>query len=740
MNEIWKLSSYQENENSNYLEQLLSERGIISEEQKEIYLNSELKYLSDPFLLPEMNKAVKRIEKAVKNGEKILVYGDYDVDGITSTALLYRFFKNAFDLEIEYFLPDRIEDGYGLNLEALKKIIKSQVDLIITVDCGITAFKEADFLKKEGVDLIITDHHTPSDELPAASAVINHHLVKNENYFAADIAGVATAYKLAQALNSKIVEEMKAQLLPITALGTVADIAPLRNENRILVKNGLQLLKKDKVLGLKVLIEELGIDKNNVSAGQIGYIIAPPLNAAGRIHDAEEALKLLISEDKNLTVKIAKNLIKINKKRQSQEEKIYQAAENKIEKSNLEKEKSIILADSDWHSGIIGIVASRLLEKYNLPVILFAIDEKNNTAKGSARSISDLNIYQALKHCQSLLKNFGGHKAAAGLSIDVDQIDNFKNRFKEYLFQNLVEEDFLRKRKIDMNLRLSNLNKEFILSLEKFRPFGVANPAPKFLFKNINSSGCYQMGRENKHLKIHLENGIQAVAFNLGDQASALSTSQFDLIAQAEINRWQGNENIQLKVKDYRLCSEISTALLFEKEDYYFYDYRNTAAKNEKLQKLLASKVVKQAAVYINQKKEKNDYLKSNSKDYFFGSRYKFEAEFSHLIFYSLPFSLLQFNKIIRDFKNNNSGRKNKIILLFSELDVKYNAKIIKHLKQEEILANNENELDFKDSVRYNKLSRQMDKFIEFKELVFRENLFDLIANVSNFKEDKNES
>ncbi|MGM0500779.1 MAG: DHH family phosphoesterase, partial [Bacillota bacterium] len=238
MNEIWKLSSYQDNKNSNYLDQLLSERGIISEQQKEIYLNSDLKYLSDPFLLPEMNKAVKRIEKAVKNKKKILVYGDYDVDGITSTALLYRFFKNAFDLEIEYYLPDRIEDGYGLNTAALKKIIKSEVDLIITVDCGITAFKEAEFLKKEGVDLIITDHHTPADHLPAAAAVINHHLVKREDYFAAEIAGVATAYKLAQALKPKIVKEMKAQLLPITALGTVADIAPLKNENRILVKNG----------------------------------------------------------------------------------------------------------------------------------------------------------------------------------------------------------------------------------------------------------------------------------------------------------------------------------------------------------------------------------------------------------------------------------------------------------------------------------------------------------------------
>jgi len=740
MNKLWKLLSYSENKSIDLLDKLMIERGINSQLEKEIYLSSDLKYLSDPFLLPNMNRAVKRIKKAVKNKENILIYGDYDVDGITSTALLYRFFEKAFDIKVNYFLPDRIKDGYGLNLKTLKEIAVESVDLIISVDCGITAFKEADYLKAEGIDLIITDHHTPSDQLPAAEAVVNHHLVDDENYFASEIAGVGTAFKLAEALKPELIIELKAELLPIAALGTVADIAPLKDENRILVKNGLELIKKDKIKGLKILIEELKLDKENISAGQIGYIIAPPLNAAGRIHDAEEALKLLIYEDEAELREIAIKLIQINKKRQQEEEEIYQSAEKKIENIDLGKEKSIILADSEWHSGIIGIVASRLLEKYNLPVILFAVDQENNTAKGSARSISALNIYQALKYCQAELISYGGHKAAAGLSIQQNKISNFRTLFKQYLNQKLEEEDFLKCRKIDINYDLSRLSKDFIQSLERFRPFGIANPAPKFLFQNLDSKKCYKMGKENKHLKIYLENGIQAVAFNLGEQAKKISESSIDLIAQPEINRWRGQENIQLKVDDYRSCSEISTAVVFEEDNYSFYDYRNCRDKSEKLKKLLDNKVINKAAVYVNHKKEKKYFKEKNNKHYFFSKDIEQQDDFSHLIFYSLPFSFKHFYRILRRFEISSSREPNKIILLFSDADIKYNRRLIEHLNQQEITANDENELDFKGSVRYNKLSRRMENFMIFKDLIFKENLFDLIANVSNFKEDKNES
>ncbi len=740
MEKIWELSSFKENKKTNFLDKILGERNIITEKEKEIYLNSDLKYLSDPFILPGMDKAVNRIKKAVEKNQKILIYGDYDVDGITSTALLYRFFKNEYGLELEYFLPDRIKDGYGLNIKSLEKIVNNNIELIITVDCGITAFDEAKYLVGKGVDLIITDHHTPADKLPEAAAVINHHLVEVDDYFASEIAGVGTAYKLVQALNSESTEKMNDELLPIVALGTVADIAPLRDENRIFVKNGLEIINKDKVLGLEILIKELKLNKDNLSAGQIGFIIAPPLNAAGRIHDAEEALRLLISEDLAETKLIAKKLIKINKQRQQQEEKIYQEAESKIKNINLENEKSIILSDPEWHSGIIGIVASRLVEKYNLPVILFAVDQETKIAKGSARSISALNIYQALKYCQSLFLNFGGHKAAAGLSIEISKLDSFKNKFKEYLFENLAEEDYFKRKKIDLNLPISSLSKDFVSSLERFRPFGIANPAPKFLFQNLKSRQCYQMGKKNKHLKIYLEKGIQAVAFNLGDKAAELSANKFDLVAQPEINHWQGRENMQLKVVDYRIENNISTALVFAEGNYYFYDYRNFGDKYKNLNQLLNNKALRKTAVYINYKKEKSRLNKKFQQHYFFGTKYNFEENYSHLIFYSLPFSFKQFYQILKKYKNNNKNKTNKVILMFSNSDINYNFKLIEYLKQKEMAANPKNELDFKGSIRYNKLSRRMDNFIEFKDVIFKNNLFGLITNVSNFKEDKNES
>lgn len=799
MKKTWYLNSYNKEKDENILlNKLLKERGISSRKEREIYLGSDLEYLSDPYLLPEMEQAVSRIKEAIKKNEKILVYGDYDVDGITSTALLYHFFKKKYEIEIDYFLPDRIEDGYGLNKNSLKKIKEKNIDLIITVDCGITAVEEAEYLKELEVDLIITDHHTPADKLPTAAAVINHHLVKAENYFAAEIAGVGTAFKLAQALNNSFLSQELLDLLPLAALGTVADIAPLKAENRILVKNGLEKIKENKNLGLKTLIEKLKIDKSDVSAGQIAFIIAPPLNAAGRLHSAEKALKLLITEDKNEAKTIAEQLVNINKKRQKEEEQIYKQAEAKLKEIDLNEEKSIILADENWHSGIIGIVASRLLEKYNLPVILFAVNIEKGIAKGSARSISKLNIYQALKYCQSEIIDFGGHKAAAGLSVKNDKIKKFKNKFKEYLKLNLETEDYLKVKKIDLNLELSQLNKGLISKIEKFRPFGIANPAPKFLFENIKVNNCYQIGKENKHLKFSLDFKVQAIAFNMGENAAEISANNIDLIAQPEINRWNGQESIQLKIDDYRVAEDPFIPLIFKTNNYNFYDLRNTNKKFKLLNQFLNNNVIKKAAVYIHHKKEIEKLKSKHATHYFFSSKFSNQENFSHLIFYTLPFSLEQFISIISDFNSITSNKRKKIILLFSEKEVEFNSELIKHncpdqnmiikfydlIKQDQKITPNklkekyrnsnqfelknnslfkkmisfleaqsliavneqelgletENELDFKASIRYNKLSRRMENFIIFKDLIFKENLFDLITNVSNFKEDKNES
>lgn len=738
MDKIWEIKSYQEG-NEIKIDDLLSKRDIKTGSEKRLYLEAGLNDLSDPYLLPGMEKAVKRIESAVKNKEKILIYGDYDVDGITSTAVFGRFFKKKYDIDLEYFLPDRIEDGYGLNTAALKKIAACGVDLIITVDCGINAFKEAEFLGTQNIDLIITDHHTPEAELPQAAAVINHHLVTADNYQGAGLAGVGTALKVVQALDNFKLIDMAAELLPLTALGTVADLVPLKKENRILVKKGLTEIEKGEILGLQILIEKLKITKKKISAGQVGFIIAPPLNAAGRIADPKAALRLLLTDNSAEAEKIADKLIRINKERRQKEDEIYQEAEKKLKNLDLETEKAIILADSNWHPGIIGISASRLLEKYHLPVILFAVDNKTNKAKGSARSISSLNIYQALKLSADNLLSFGGHKSAAGLSIAAEKIAEFKKEFSQNIKNMLEPEDFLKKKKIDLNLSLKELSQDFIQNLEKLRPFGIANPAPSFIFQNLKTKNCYQMGRDNKHLKLYLNNGIQAVAFNLGDKIEEIKNSSLDLIAEPEINCWQGRENIQLKVKDYRLNKEISTALIFKANNYIFYDYRNFAQKYLALRKLLAEELIKKAAVYINNKKARAELAADFPNHYFFGSQHDFQTEYSHLIIYSLPFSLADLKSILADFNINFKAEFKKIILLFNRKDIRCNKRLIDHKLSREIIKKPENELDFKASIRYNKLSERREKFKVFKNLIFKNNLFALIEGLVNFEEDKNE-
>ncbi len=804
MNKLWKIKSYYEKINSeNLVDILLKEKNLNTEEAKKKYLDADLKYLSDPYLIPDMDKAVIRIEKALKFNENILVYGDYDVDGVTSTALLYHYFEERFNKKIKYFLPDRIKDGYGLNEKAIKNFAEQNIDLIITVDCGITAFKEVELANQLGMDIIITDHHTPSDNIPEASAVLNHHLVTKKEYLAKDIAGVGTAYKLTEAFEQRIFShqavfqdfvDLQKKLLVITALGTVADIAPLENENRIFVKKGLEYFVDSGLVGLEILLKNLKLNKNKISAGQIGYIIAPPLNAAGRIYSADKALKLLITKNEAEAEEISKELISFNKERQNEGEKIYQKALKKIEDLDLEEEKSIILYDQSWHSGIIGIAASRLVEKFNLPVVLFAPDSDRNVFKGSCRSITNLNIYQALLYTEDILLNFGGHKAAAGLSIKKDKIKEFKIIFKEFLEDNLDQEDYTAFETIDLNFDFSILDKNLIKSIETFEPFGIGNAKPKFLFKNLKVNNCCTMGKENKHLKFYLDNNIPAVAFNMGDSASKIAGQRIDLIAQPEINSWNGKDNLQLKVIDYRVFDMDIIPLVFSKKNFDFYDMRNKKNKEKALHKLLTESFIKNSAVYINEPNYKEKLKMEFPGHYFFSSFQNENSDFDYLIFYSLPFSLRHMQDIIDKY---NSAELKKIVLLFSESEIDFNKKMIMHSCPSEKMLNNfilfirknfkqestqinlnelqqryfksknfsfktkrlfkemlnitaelkvfqiegellncssggENELDFKASIRYNKLSRQMEKFIRFKEEIFNENLFTLIEKVSN--------
>ncbi|SFL26771.1 single-stranded-DNA-specific exonuclease RecJ [Halanaerobium salsuginis] len=812
MQKIWQLNAYSNtfNDKAELLTSILTKRGLETEQEQNLFLNPKLENLSDPFLLPGMATAVERIKNAIQNNEKILLYGDYDVDGISSTAVLYHFMKNKYQIEVEYFLPDRIEDGYGLNSAALERIAEKGIDLVITVDCGITAFKEAERAVELGLDLIITDHHTPGPNLPAALAVINHHLVEIEDYFAAEIAGVGTAFKLAQALNDNKIDNYLLELLPLVALGTIADLVPLRYENRVLVKNGLNRIAASKNIGLQCLIAAAGKKADSLSAGQIAFQIAPPLNAAGRINTPRQALELLLTTDPVEAEALADELIMLNKERQAAEEVIFQQAESKLAKIDIQNSKSIILGDSRWHSGIIGIVASRLLEKYNLPVILAAFDKERGLAKASCRSIPALNIHQALEHCQSELVNFGGHKAAAGLTITIEKMPIFKEKFNQYLSQTLTEEDYLAITRADLNLKPDFLTKDVINELEKLQPFGIANPAPRFLFKDLTVKKAYQIGKEKKHLKFYTDSGLEAIAFNFKNKAALIREQVVDLVAQPEINSWQGKENIQLKINDLKLTKFSEVPLLFSRSNYKFYDLRNHENRKKLLISLLDSAVFKQAAVYINQK-TKVEKLNSFYPDHYFFSnptlkKTNSDLTFSHLIIYSLPFSVKQLIEIIKLYTEHKLSKEIKIIFMNSTAEISFNKKIIRHSfpaqkeiyqllillnqllqsagnkvvnKSEfynhylaadlinrkssrffkislEILAENKlinlseqqiklvtelkKELDFERVIRYNKLSRRMEKFLHLEELIFQTNLFDLAEFVSNFKEDKNES
>ncbi|RCW43787.1 MULTISPECIES: single-stranded-DNA-specific exonuclease RecJ [unclassified Halanaerobium] len=808
MNKFWELTDWTTNNSDNILNDILEIRGLKTAEEKQIFLESDLDYLSDPFDFKDMEKTIIRIKKAVENEENIMIYGDYDVDGITSTALFYLYLKKRFGVKVKYYLPDRQKEGYGLNKEAFKKIYKQNIDLLITVDCGINAVKEIELANSFGIDVIITDHHTPEKENTLAYTVINPHLLEQNNHFARNLSGVGVAYKICQALEINegcSMKEILTGLIPLAALGTVADIAKLTNENRILVKHGLKNIKLNYIPGLNRLIEKLKLNINEISAGQIGYIIAPPLNAAGRIDSAEKALELLITEDQKKADKIAEYLININKKRQKKEKKIYQQALQKIEKSSdICEERAIILADRRWHSGIVGIVASKLVEEYNLPVILIAVD-KDGVGKGSGRSIPALNLFNTLNSCRDDLINFGGHYGAAGLTINMDSFQNFKNDFISATKEELNKQDFVPKIKADMMLDINDITKKFVKKLDKLRPFGVANPSPKFLIKNIKVSNCFKIGKEKKHLKFNINSKISAIAFNMGYLAEQIQNNRIDTLCQLEINRWQGRENIQLKIIDVKISNYSSlTAAVFNSKRMKIFDYRKNNNKLLLLENFIDFYQDENISVYINNQKLKHKLIEKYKDIYFFSdadnrkiSRKNF---INKLIFFSLPFSLEHFSEILHSFTSKDE--KLEVVFMFSKKDIALNKRLISincpdrnnisefyiFLKKEQyknedlnsiknsyinknniskksadIFENNikilkqiglikinnstvfftdpgKNKLDLSNSIRYNKLSRQMEKFDDFVSAAYKDNLFDLIDLIKNFEEENDES
>jgi single-stranded-DNA-specific exonuclease len=536
--------------------QILGNRGITGAEEARRFLTPTLSDLPDPLAMKDLEKAVRRITQALRGGEKITIYGDYDVDGTTATAVLSLFLKKA-GARVDFHLPHRVQEGYGLNLEALKKIHASGTRLLITADCGISNCEEIEWAQANGLEVIVTDHHEVPEKLPPALALLNPRQ-KDCPYPFKGLAGVGVVFNLIIGLRSFLRREGFFQdgngpnlkeYLDLVALGTVSDVVPLVGANRILVKFGLGELSQSSRPGIAALKGVAGLEAGPVDTTGINFRLAPRINAAGRLEDAREVIHLLTSSDPEQSRNVAARLNELNSFRQRIEEKILSEAREMIGSQSPEgRRRSIVLASRDWHPGVIGIVASRLTEEFNCPVILIALQE--NLGKGSGRSVEAFALFEGLKACRDWMETFGGHAQAAGLVIRADRIPDFARAFDEVVRARLTEEDALPRLTLDALTSLGQLNEPFLSELEMLAPFGVGNPEPVLGIENLKVVGSRPVGKG--HLRIRIKEGRwtrEAIGFGMGSW-HPLSGEGMRLAFSPQINLYRGSRSLQLRVID----------------------------------------------------------------------------------------------------------------------------------------------------------------------------------------------
>ena len=528
---------------STILATILNNRNI-KEDNIEKFLKPTRHDFHNPFLMKDMEKAVERITKAIKDKEKIIIYGDYDVDGITSITVLKSFLEER-GLEVAYYIPNRLEEGYGLNIKALDEIIKNKYTLVITVDCGITSIEEIAYAKEKGIDTIVTDHHEVSDAIPEAAAVINPKR-KTCKYPCKSLAGVGVVFKLIQALAKEFDLEEKEYLkyLDLVCIGTISDIVPLLDENRTIVKLGMQLLEITKNIGIKAILAQCGYKE--INSKTISFGMAPRINACGRMGYAQDGIKLFLTKSESEAIEISNRLGKYNTQRQEMERKIFEEAKDMV---NL-KEKSIILSSDNWSHGVIGIVASKLVEKYNKPAILVCFE--GEMGKGSGRSIFDIDLLGTLKKCSKYIEHYGGHGMAIGITLEKKNFNDFKKCFEKSL-ENMNIEELVPTIYIDEILTLKEISIDLLKEFKQLEPFGEGNEIPKFLIKDLKIDSIRTLS-EGKHLKLTLKNEsgiIDAIGFNLGSIANEYRLGdKIDVIANLEINSFRNEEKVQLNIKD----------------------------------------------------------------------------------------------------------------------------------------------------------------------------------------------
>lgn len=531
---------------------ILANRGIVSSEDIEKFLYPSLDYLFDPFLMKDIGKAVCRVSRAIDNSEKILIFGDYDVDGVTATALLYRFFR-SIGSNVDFYIPDRDREGYGLSEKGLEKARDKGVNLVITCDCGINAFREVEFAKSLGMDIIVTDHHEPGDTLPSTYAVVDPKR-KDDSYPFKELCGAGVAFKLLYALCSyrNIPYNLVNRHLDLVAIGIAADLVTVLGENRILLSEGLKILNNTTKPGLKALIEVSGLTNTSIEVVNIVFGLAPRLNAAGRIGDASRAVNLLITDDPAEASKIAKVLEEENRRRQNIERKTIDDAILQLNATHdLERDKIIVLGSENWHPGVIGIVASKIKEGYNRPVVLVSFQDK--VGKGSARSIDGFDIYQAFLKCSELLERFGGHKMAAGLVIRQEKFPLLVDKLKKIADLEIQNEALVPFIEIDSEISFAEINQELMEFLNRMAPYGPGNMRPLFIARGLSVSGQPRVINEN-HLIFKVSQGrtvISAVGWRMVEQFELLiSGKPLNMAFVIEENSYNGLTEIQLNVKD----------------------------------------------------------------------------------------------------------------------------------------------------------------------------------------------
>lgn len=577
MQKTWKVRPHDQalvasigkvNDVSPVVAQLLASRGITDRDQIAEFLDKPFQNLRAPLLLPGVDVASDRIFEAIQKGEKVCIYGDYDADGMTATAILVRCIR-LLGGDVSYFVPSRLDDGYGLNDECLEKIAKEGARLVVTVDCGVASVHEAETAKQLGLDLIITDHHQYGEQLPSAVAIV-HPALPGHDYPFAGLCGAGVALKLAWAVcqkasgDKRVSESQRNFLLlalGLAAIGTVADVVPLLDENRLIVAHGLVFMHHETVVGLQHLMKLNKLDKKSkLDSQDIGFCLGPRLNAAGRLGQAQLGVELLTTDSPQRAAALSEYINELNSSRESLERRIQKSANKMIADQHMAEEPALVLASRDWHKGVIGIVAGRIAEKYNRPTILIAQEEVacGKPATGSGRTAGKVNLYEALHACKHHLVGCGGHRAAAGLRVMDEEVESFRHAFCQYVEENTVPSDFEASLHIDLEIPLSHLTLGTMLDLDKLAPFGMENRRPVFCACGVKlAAPPKKIGGGERHLSLQvIQQGVtmRAVAFGGGEWADQLDYESgiYDFAFKPVINEFRGRRNVEIQIIDWR--------------------------------------------------------------------------------------------------------------------------------------------------------------------------------------------